>query len=140
VNQVPDLATLPGLSRAELEERFRALFQCSPPPSTHRALLIRAVAHRLQEQAQGGPHRALHRRLNRLATQFAAGGTPARPARNQLKPGTRLLREWQGHTHRVTVTEDGYVYRGTRYRSLSAIARAITGTRWSGPAFFGMAG
>ena len=77
-------------------------------------------------------------RLAHLADSKGNDGQPPRPAPLRLSPGTRLVREWRGAVHRVTVGEDGFDYRGTRYSSLSRIAREITGTRWSGPLFFGL--
>ena len=92
--------------------------------------MIRAVAYQLQERAFGGLTAATRRRL----TGAAPSARPSRAAR----PGTVLLREWQGVTHQVTVIEEGVLYRGERHRSLSAVARVITGSRWSGPLFFGL--
>lgn len=134
------ITNLESLSKEELGRRFRQLHGREAPKYMRRALLLRAVAQRLQENAQGGPDPALRRRLGRLADELGRTGRIALPARPPVKPGTRLLREWQGETHSVTVMEDGFLYRGERHRSLSEIARAITGTRWSGPAFFGLRG
>jgi hypothetical protein len=98
------------------------------------------LAYRLQEQAFGGLKPAYKRRLRQLAESFEQN--PSRivktvsPAR--IKPGTRLIRQWDGQTHQVTVAEEGFEYKGERYKSLSEIARLITGTRWSGPLFFGL--
>jgi len=104
-----------------------------------RQLLLRALAYRLQEQALGGLDRATRRRLDRAAADLAAGRPLAAPA-PKIKPGTRLLREWQGVVHEVIVLEGGLQYRGETWPSLSAVAREITGTRWSGPRFFGLKG
>jgi len=103
-----------------------------------RALLIRLIAYRMQEIAEGGLNRGLKRRLLQLAKELRSNGTVTISPKSQIKPGTRLLREWQGETHTVTVVKGGYQYRERTWRSLSAIAREITGTRWSGPAFFGL--
>lgn len=90
------------------------------------------------EQVAADPALArIDREVNRRLKQLARQKAPATARR--ILPGTRLLREWRGDTHEVLVTDQGYVYRGTTYRSLSAIAQAITGTRWSGPKFFGIA-
>ncbi len=133
------LSTLAALSKDEIIERFRAVYGCDPPRWTRREVLVRAVAHRIQENAQGGPDPALHRRLARMADALRRTGSITTEAPSSLiKPGTRLLRTWNGETHSVTVTDAGFVYRDTAYRSLSVIARVITGTRWSGPAFFGL--
>ena len=102
-------------------------------------LLIRFLAHRLQENAYGGLRAATAKDLDRLAEQFRSS-TPLSAFANVVsyKPGTRFLREWQGQTFEVTVLDSGFAFRGTRYDSLSKIAREITGARWSGPRFFGL--
>ncbi len=133
-----DVAALDELSKDNLIQRFGQLYGRPPPRYTQRALLVRAVAYRIQENAQGGPDPALRRRLARLAGELRRTGRIAVGTRPPVKPGTRLMREWQGETHSVTVLESGFLYRGERYDSLSVIARTITGTRWSGPAFFGL--
>lgn len=133
----PDLAdelrSLPRLSRDELTEKWGALYGAPPPPRTSRSLMLRAVAYKLQENAYGGLLPTLRRVLLSTGKDSSAKLRP-RP----LRPGTILLREWQGTTHRVTVIEGGAVYHGKRYRSLSEVARLITGARWSGPRFFGL--
>ena len=130
-----DLAALPDLPLSDLKERWQAVYGTPPPPRLGRTLMVRAIAHRLQERTLGGLTPATRRRLARAADELAAGRLGAAPA---IKPGTRLLREWQGVVHEVVVLEDGVRYRGTTWRSLSAVAREITGTRWSGPLFFGL--
>ena len=125
------------LGLAELRDEWIALFG-QPAPRLSRNLLARAIAHRTQEKALGGLRPATARRLRRLAGGIEGGGANARSAGPALKPGTRLLREWRGETQVVVVTDDGFVWNGNRYRSLSAAARAITGVRWSGPRFFGL--
>src|SRR3954453_2927525 len=102
-----------------------------PPAGLSKDLLGRMVAARLQERAFGGLDRDSLRFLQSLARQ-------ERPPRRQLKPGTVLVREYQGRRHIVTSVRDGFDWQGTTYQSLSAIARAITGTAWSGPRFFGL--
>ena len=99
---------------------------------------MRAVAHRLQEIALGGLRPEPQRRLRQIVQEFRETGSTRMRARPELKPGTRLVREWQGRTYEVLVLDDGFSWRSTRYRSLSAIARTITGTPWSGPLFFGL--
>jgi len=92
----------------------------------------------MQELEFGGLTKATRTRLRELAGAFTSkSGAPASIA-IRIKPGTRLIREWQGKTHQVTVAEGSYEYHGERYKSLSEIARLITGTRWSGPLFFGL--
>jgi hypothetical protein len=93
----------------------------------------------MQEQVLGGLDAATRRRLERAAESLAEGRMPTTPG-PKVKPGTRLLREWQGVVHEVIVLERGVEYRGGTWRSLSAVARAITSARWSGPRFFGLKG
>jgi hypothetical protein len=132
------LARLPTASRAELSAEWLRLYRSEPPARLGRDLLVAAIAYRLQEQALGGLRPETQRRLRQIADQVSRGGEPMISAAPRLKPGTRLLREWQGRTHEVLVGDDGFVWQQARYRSLSHIARAITGTSWSGPVFFGL--
>jgi Protein of unknown function (DUF2924) len=140
---VPDLlieqiAALEALDIGQLRNRWAEAYSMPPPPGMHCQFLVRGLAHRLQEEALGGLAPALRRRLVRLAGELNRHGGDALVAAPRIKPGTRLVRQWHGAVHRVTVLENGFAYRGERYYSLSAIARAITGTRWSGPTFFGL--
>jgi hypothetical protein len=132
------LAVLKERSRAELIVEYERVYGFPPQPHAREKLLSQAVAHRRQEQASGGSDRRLERRLARLAEALRTTGRLPVSSRPPVKPGTRLLREWNGETHTVTVTQDGFVYRDEIFRSLSVIARAITGTRWSGLDFFGL--
>jgi len=132
------LARLPLASRADLQAEWRRLYGIEPPARISRELLIAAIAYRLQEQALGGLRPELHRKLRQIAEQVRRGEEPGLSTAPRLKPGTKLMREWQGKTHQVLVGEDGYVWRQEHYRSLSQMARAITGTSWSGPVFFGL--
>jgi len=125
------LARLERASRHRLAELWIGYFGASPPPRTSRSLMLRAVAYKMQVRALGGLAPATRRLLSE------GGAAPARQSR-LLRPGTVLIREWRGVAHQVTVGEGGVVYRGERYGSLSEVARAITGTRWSGPRFFGL--
>ena len=134
-----DLEALEQLAHAELKERWNELFEVPCPPHMSRTFLHRAVAYRIQELALGGLDRKTRRRLDRAEKDLTAG-KPLTAPRPKLKPGTRLLREWQGRTHEVIVLETGVEYRGKEWPSLSAVAREITGTRWSGPRFFGLVG
>jgi len=127
------LALLAAMPRAELAERWSAAFGCPVPHYAHSTLLRRALAWHLQMQAL---QRSLgSRELQRLSQTIRR---PARRKSAALAPGTRLLRQWQGRTHHVTVAPSGFEYEGATYRSLSAIARRITGGSWSGPLFFGL--
>jgi hypothetical protein len=132
------LARLPELDLGALRQRWRALYKAEASPHLSRELLVRAVAYQMQELALGGLRPAPQRQLLRIAQQFKETGKAAIRAHSELKPGTRLMREWQGRTYDVLVLDDGFSWQNTRYRSLSAIARKITGTAWSGPLFFGL--
>jgi hypothetical protein len=104
-----------------------------------RELIIQAIAYRMQERMFGGLSRAARMKLMVAGSAAAAPSRPRLRTQHQIKPGTRLLREWQGQTYEVTATVDGqFFYRDRTYASLSEIARQITGARWSGPAFFGL--
>ena len=132
------LSRLSTLDIGELRRQWRGLYKTQAPRHFSRVLLVRAVAYRLQELARGGLRPEPQRQLRRIAQQFKDIGAATMRARPELKPGTRLMREWQGRTYEVLVLDEGFSWQGTRYRSLSAIARQITGTAWSGPLFFGL--
>jgi len=132
------LARLPELNFGELRQQWRTLYKAEASPHLSRELLVRAVAYRVQEVALGGLRPGRLRQLRRFAQQFKQTGQATIRARPELKPGTRLMREWQGRTYDVLVLDDGFCWQNTRYCSLSAIARKITGTAWSGPLFFGL--
>lgn len=121
-------------SAPDLRPLWAEVFGTSASPHLSTPLLRQALAHRLQEQTFGGVERTVLRRLHRLAADERAGKARART----LHPGTRLVREWRGETHVVEVTAEGYCWQGQSFRSLSRVATAITGTRWSGPRFFGL--
>ncbi len=108
------------------------------PARLSRDLLVRTIGWKLQEQVYGCSPPALTRKLERLAAQLERSGTLDIEREANLKPGTALVREWRGETYRVTATHDGFLYEGRPFESLSEVARAITGTRWSGPRFFGL--
>jgi hypothetical protein len=128
------LDALQATSIDDLRILWRKLYQAHPPPMIGRDLLILAIAWKLQAQALGGLRPAVKRRI---ASMEAKGGVGKRRA-VQPKPGARLMRAWQGQTHTVLVLDDSFEWQGERHGSLSAIARKITGTRWSGPRFFGL--
>jgi len=126
---------LDRLTTAELKRKWLACFGGDHAPNLRRELLITALAWELQARALGGLKKRTRRKLRQLATDPAAtiNKTPA------LAPGTRLVREWRGQTHVIEVGAEGFFWQGRKCTSLSAIAREITGTRWSGPRFFGLA-
>ncbi len=132
-----DLKSLPKLPRTELQKRWVELYETPCPTQISRRILTRALAYRMQEQAFGGLDALTFRRLARAERDLAAGRPVASPV-PKIKPGTRLLREWNGKVHEVIVLERGVRYRDQTWPSLSAVAREITGTRWSGPRFFGL--
>ena len=125
------LAQIEALTRSELLGRWTLAFGHPPPPRLHVGFLRRALAWRAQLDASAA--RGVPVDLPRLARSLRTASRPA-----PLRPGTRLVREWKGKTHLVTVLDSGFEYAGRPYRSLSAIARQITGTAWSGPVFFGL--
>jgi hypothetical protein len=133
------LAALPSMPIGELKAEWRRLFGTEPPPYNRRFLESR-LSYRVQELAYGGLKRETLERLEALGEQIDGKNITLRRIRHDQRPisGTRLLREYQGIEHVVTVTRDGYEFQGRPYQSLSAIARAITGTRWNGPLFFGL--
>jgi hypothetical protein len=135
---IRQLSRLSKLDIHELREEWRRLYKADASPHLSRELLIRAVACRMQEIALGGLGPEPQRQLRQIAVELEQTGAAAKRFRPQLKPGTRLLREWQGRTYEVVVLDDGVSWQGTQYRSLSAIARKITGTAWSGPPFLGL--
>ena len=127
-----DVAGLDTLDRVALTAAWRRTIKTPPPKGISRRLMVQIMTCEAQVQQRGGLKPAMRRRLARWATGRAQAPSP------RLRPGARLVREWNGVSHVVDVTEAGLVWRGRRYRSLSAVARAITGTRWSGPRLFGL--
>jgi hypothetical protein len=121
-----------SLGIVALRARWRLVFGATPPPGLTKDIIARMIAYRIQEEAFGGLDRETIKLLDRLAR-----GKPNELSR-RLKAGTVLLREYRGERHTVTVVPDGFVWQDTTYSSLSTIARAITGTAWNGPRFFGL--
>jgi hypothetical protein len=132
-----EIAGLVDRSTTELRRAWRTLHYTGAPLGLSRDLIIRGLADKLQERAHGGPSRALQRRLRILAADFERGALSFDPS-IVLKTGATLVRQWRGHTHTVLVRGDGFEYDGQRYRSLTVIAKRITGAHWSGPRFFGV--
>ncbi len=133
-----EIAALADMARPGLVERWEALYRTAPPKGMSRGFLIRAVAYGVQVKRYGGLKPASARRLLQIAADGSAG-KPTRKTAPALQPGARLIREWNGVHHMIEATDRGFIWNGERYRSLSAVARAITGARWSGPRFFGIA-
>jgi len=133
-----EIASLSKLGIDELRERWKAMYGRAPSRDMGRSILTRAVAYKLQEQAYGGLKPSTRRLLVRFAEETATGSSLKKPQIRKAQSGTVLIREWQGNAHRVTMLDDGVSFNGKRYRSLSEVAREITGSRWSGPRFFGL--
>ena len=132
------LQALPALCPAELRSEWRRLYR-SQPPRLSRDLLIRAIAYRIQELRYGGLSKPTRRKLTALVNAPHSEEEIVPEPAQKIRPGARLVREWNGRTHTVTVKEKGFTHAGRSYRSLTAIAREITGAQWSGPRFFGLA-
>lgn len=133
----PDvLERVQALSLPELRAEWRRVYKTAPPTAFTADLLIRGVTYRIQEQVCGKLPIDLRKELDQLAG-IGAKPTPPQKMNRTLRPGSRLVRRWRGISYSVAVLEGEYEYRDKRYRSLSEIAREITGTRWSGPRFFG---
>ena len=132
------LAALPTLSKAALFDLWEQLFDSTPSSRLRRDLMIPILAYRIQEQACGSLSARALERLRQLSHAWEKGGDSTAAPTRAMRPGTRLVRQWGDQVHLVNVHSNGYEYQGRRYRSLSEIARLITGTRWSGPLFFGV--
>jgi hypothetical protein len=131
---LPDVMTLLTLDIRTLKAAWRAAFKSPVPNVARKEFFVRILAYETQRRVYGDLSKAALKTLRDVA-----GGSPDAPTIERLiGPGTRLIREWGGSTHEVTVTDQGYAYRGRTYASLSEIARSITGARWSGPRFFGL--
>jgi Protein of unknown function (DUF2924) len=131
------LGALPDMTRAQLFDTWARVVGKPMVRRASRELLVSAIAWHLQARQHGGLPPAVQRKLERLAAAIDRG-EPVLTAIARLRPNMSLERGWRGETHSGTVLADGFAYRGQRYRSLSQIARLITGTRWNGPAFFGL--
>jgi hypothetical protein len=129
-----EITRLDCLSIDGLRDEWRRLHQTPPPRRLSRDILLRGITYKLQENAFGGLSKAILRKLQ--PAKVLSG--EKRRSRPSFKPGTRLVREWHGVTHTVVILADGVEWRGQRYRSLSVVAREITGAHWSGPRFFGL--
>lgn len=132
-----ELAALATMSKAQLRERWAQVYR-SPPPDISPALMALGIAHRLQVRRAADLPAASVRELKQLAEVLDRDGVLTNEPLATIKLGTALVRSWHGVTHQVLLTDRGYVYKGQAYRSLSHIAREITGAHWSGPRFFGI--
>lgn len=125
------------MSPAALRSKWREVHRC-PAPELSPSLLARGIAYRLQERVHGGLSRSTEKQLANIARRLTRTGSVGDPNAISLKPGTRLVRSWNGTIYKVLVGDDGFEFDGRRYESLSQIARDITGAHWSGPRFFGV--
>jgi hypothetical protein len=133
-----ELDRLAVMPIVQLRLAWAKLFRKDPPKSFGPDLLRRSIAHRIQEKAYGGLSRPAQRLLDQAMKAFAAKPNGKIVLPRRIKPGSVLVREWKGKSHRVTVLADGFAYDGDSYTNLSEIAVLITGTRWNGPRFFGL--
>jgi hypothetical protein len=133
-----EIARLPDLGHEEMRKRWKLLFGRPAPKSLRRKFMARAVAYQMQVAAYGGLSAATKRRLREIAIAISNGDRTGVFSGVQIKPGTQLIRQWQNTTHTVMVLDEGFALDGRTYKSLSATAKAITGTNWNGYAFFGI--
>ena len=136
VDIIAEIARLEALGTETLRDEWRRLLQTPPPKRLSRELLLRGITYTLQENQHGGHSKRTLRGLE-VPTGISTSAVRRQP-RQSFKPGTRLVREWQGQTYTVVILENGVEWRGQPYRSLSVVAREITGAHWSGPRFFGL--
>jgi Protein of unknown function (DUF2924) len=133
-----ELDRLAVMPIAQLRVRYREVLRADAPKAFGPDLLRRSIAHRLQEKAYGGLSRATQRLLDQMMKAFSAKPNGKIVLPRRIKPGSVLVREWKGRSHRVMVLADGFAYDGDTYSNLSEIAGRITGTKWNGPRFFGL--
>jgi hypothetical protein len=133
-----EIGQLPNLGLLELRIRWKTLFGHPAPKSLRRNFLAPAAAYQMQVEAYGGLSVATKRRLREIANAARNGDTNALLGTSRIKPGTQMIRQWQSTTHTVTALGEGFEWNGRTYKSLSAVAKAITGTNWNGFAFFGI--
>jgi hypothetical protein len=134
-DELDRLAVMPIV---QLRTRYQEVLKSDPPQAFGPDLLRRSIAHRIQEKAYGGLSRSAQRLLDQMMKAYAAKPNGRIVLPRRIKPGSVLIREWKGKSHRVIVLADGFAYDGKTYTNLSEIAVLITGTRWNGPRFFGL--
>ena len=137
-----EIVALDGIDIRQLRQKWRDVYKTEPPPKVKSGLLRLAIAYRIQEQALGGLRaksiRQIEDHLAAVAGAPEAGATSQSSRGSRLSPGTQLMREWNGAMILVDVVDDGFRWRDRTFKTLSAVAVAITGTKWSGPKFFGL--
>jgi hypothetical protein len=131
------IAGLPAMNKAELLSIWAKNFSQAPPASLRKDLMVPILAYRIQEREYGGLANAARKRLREIAKSIHSGKQAQGRGSSSLHHGTRLIRSWKGEVHEVQVLNGNFTYRGRQFSNLSQIAREITGTRWSGPVFFG---
>jgi hypothetical protein len=137
-NLEAEIERLPSLSLPDLRQRWKMLFGHPAPKSLRRNFLARALAYQMQVEAYGGLSATTKRRLREIASAVRNGDASVVIGGNRIKPGTQMIRQWQSTTHTVTALAAGFEWNGRTYKSLSAVANAITGTNWNGFVFFGI--
>jgi hypothetical protein len=130
------VAALPAMDKVALLEMWKEAFPTPPPPKLRKELMVPILAYRLQEIEFGGLSHTARKRLQELITKNRTNQGP-RTRPKVIEATSKLIRSWHGEVHEVLVVEGGYIYRGEVFKKLSPIAKRITGTPWSGPAFFG---
>ena len=135
-----EIGALFTLNVSELKDRWRSVYGTEPPTRSSKKLLVSAIAYRMQERAFGGLNPSVRRLLERVSGDACERRVSHIRPVTKASSGTVLIRDWQGKSHHVTVLDRGVLYRKKSYRSLSEVARVITGCRWSGPLFFGLKG
>jgi hypothetical protein len=131
------IVSLPAMSKAQLLSIWAKNFNQAPPPSLRKDLMVPILAYRIQEREFGGLANAARKRLGDIAKSIRSDKQAHGRRSSSLHTGTRLVRSWKGEVHEVFVSDGSFTYRGKQFSNLSQIAREITGTRWSGPLFFG---
>jgi hypothetical protein len=135
---VENIAAIAGMSYANLRSEWRRLFRSTAPKKLSRDMLELGIAWKTQESSLGGLSAPTRRQLAELAHMMTTKSGLVKIRKVSLRPGARIVRSWRGETHEVLVVEDGFQWRGKTWASLSVIACEMTGTRWSGPRFFGL--
>lgn len=138
INVAIEIVRLKLLTLGALNDEWRRLHITTPPKRMSRDLLMRGITYKIQERRYGGPSTSIHRKLAALGVNEDASSRPKPPTPISLKAGARLVREWRGVTYSVLVHRNGFEWRGKHYRSLTTIAKEITGAHWSGQRFFGL--
>lgn len=133
-----EIARLRDLDLSELRDKWRKHYKTEPSKSFRRDFLVRAIAYQMQVEVYGGLKSSTLRKLKKIAEALREGKPEAIFTAPRIKPGTLLVRSWRDETHIVTALEEGFEWKSNRYKSLSEVARAITGTQWNGLVFFGV--